>query len=75
MGTLSSDTAPDIEGMQIEHLRGMPARRKPALVGEMNRAVRAMALAGLRQRYPEDTPDRRRRRLATRAYGPGPEDV
>ncbi len=84
MGTLSPDTAPDIEGMQIEHLRGMPAWRKLTLVGEMNRAVQTMALAGLRQRYPDDTPDRRRRRLATlllgselatRAYGPGPEDV
>ena len=50
----------------------------------MNRTVHAMALAGLRQRYPDDTPDRRRRRLATlllgpelatRAYGPDPEET
>ena len=81
MVTLSRDTASDIEQMQIEHLRRVPAWRKLALVGEMNRTVQAMALAGLRQRHPDDTPEQRRRRLAalllgselaTRAYGPGP---
>jgi len=84
MLTLSSDTAPDIEKMYIERLRRMPAWRKLALVGEMNRAVQAMALAGLRQCYPDDTPDQRRRRLATlllgpelaaRVYGPAPEEA
>jgi len=81
MVTLSRDTASDIEQMQIEHLRRLPAWRKLALVGEMNRTVQTMALAGLRQRHPDDTPEQRRRRLAalllgselaTRAYGPGP---
>ena len=84
MATLSPDTAPDIERMQIEHLRRMPAWRKLALVNEMNHTVQAMALAGLRQRYPDDTPDRRRRRLATlllgselatHVYGPDPEEA
>jgi hypothetical protein len=81
MVTSSPDTSPDIERMRIEHLRRLPAWRKLALVGEMNRTVQAMALAGLRQRHPEDTQEQRRRRLATlllgselatRAYGPGP---
>ena len=84
MATLSPDTAPDIERMQIKHLRRMPAWRKLALVNEMSRTVHAMALAGLRQRYPDDTPARRRRRLATlllgselatRVYGPDPEET
>jgi len=84
VATLSRDTAPEIERVQIEHLRDMPACRKLALVVEMNRTVRAMALAGLRQRHPDDTPEQRRRRLATlllgaelaaRAYGPGPEST
>jgi hypothetical protein len=79
--TLSRDTATDIERMQIERLRRLPAWRKLSLVGEMNRTLHAMALAGLRQRHPDDTPEQRRRRLAdllvgpelaTRAYGPGP---
>jgi len=79
MATLSPDTSPYIEQMQIERLRQMPAWRKLALVGEMNRAVRDLALAGLRQRYPQDTPAQRQRRLAdlllgaelaARVYGP-----
>jgi len=70
--------------MQIERLRDMPACRKLTLLAEMTRMVRAMALAGLRQRHPNDTPGERRRRLATlilgeelaaRASRPGPEDT
>ena len=83
MTTLSPDTSPQIEQIQIERLRRMPVWRKLALVGEMNRAVRDLALAGLRQRHPNDSPAQRRRRLAdmllgqelaARVYGPVPED-
>jgi hypothetical protein len=83
MVTLSADTAPHIEQMQIERLRQMPVWRKLMLVGEMNRTVRDLALAGLRQRYPHDTPAQRQRRLAglvlgpdlaARVYGSPPED-
>lgn len=79
MTTLSLDTPPEIERLQIERLRQMPSWRKMALLGEMNRTVRTLALAGLRQRYPDDSPTQRRRRLAdlllgpelaTRVYGP-----
>ena len=82
MVTLSADTAPYIVQMQVERLRQMPVWRKLDLVGEMNRAVRDLALAGLRQRYPDDTPAQRKRRLAdlllgielaARVYGPAPE--
>jgi hypothetical protein len=73
------DTHPEIKRFQIERLREMPPWRKIALVGEMNRAVHSLALAGLRQRYPADTPAQRQRRLAdlvlgaelaARVYGP-----
>jgi len=66
MVTLSPDTSPYIEQMQIERLRQMPAWRK-------------LALAGLRQRHPYETPAQRQRRLAdlllgselaARVYGP-----
>lgn len=82
MTNLSLDTHPEIEQLRIQWLRQMPPERKMALVGEMNRAVRALALAGLRQRHPDDSPAQRRRRLAdlllgselaARAYGPLPE--
>lgn len=82
MVTLSADTSPQMEQIQIEGLRRMPVWRKLALVGELNRAVRELALAGLRQRHPHDTPAQRQRRLAdlilgtelaARVYGPAPE--
>jgi hypothetical protein len=40
----------------------MPTWRKMALMPEMTESVRTLALAGLRQRYPTDTPAHRRRR-------------
>lgn len=82
--TLSADTAPYVEQMQIERLRQMPVWRKLMLVGEMNQAVRDLALDGLRQRHPHDSPAQRQRRLANlllgpelaaRVYGPGPEET
>jgi hypothetical protein len=84
MHSLSKDTAPEIEARQIARLRQMPAHRKLAQVSRMTHTVRALALAGLRQRYPDDTPAQRRRRLAglllgealaQRVYGPQPEDT
>ncbi|MEA3375176.1 MAG: hypothetical protein U9R72_03120 [Chloroflexota bacterium] len=84
MVRLSQDTPRPIEQMQIAGLRRMPTWRKLALVAEMNQTVRAMALAGLRQRHPDETEEQRRRRLATlllglelatRAYGPHPDEV
>jgi hypothetical protein len=83
LSTLWPDTHPDIERLQIERLRQMPTWRKMALMAEMTESVRILALAGLRQRYPTDTPAQRRRRLAdlllgsdlaARAYCPFPEE-
>ena len=70
MTTLSPDTSPEIERMQIERLQQMPTWRKVELVGDMNNAVRTLALAGLRQRHPDDTPKQRHRRLADLMLGP-----
>lgn len=83
MSTLSTDTHPDIERLQIERLRQMPAWRKMMLMAEMGQTVQTLALAGLRQRHPSDTLTQSRRRLAdlllgpelaARAYGPPPEE-
>ncbi len=83
MTILSLDTHPKIERLQIERLQRMPPWRKMALMGEMSQTVRVLALAGLRQRHPDDTPALRQRRLADlllgpelacRAYGPLPEE-
>ena len=78
----ATDTHPEIQRLRILGLREMPPWRKMVMVGEMNRAVRSLALAGLRQCYPNDTPLQRHRRLAdlvlgaelaTRVYGPSEE--
>jgi hypothetical protein len=84
MTTLSPDTLPQIEQMQIKHLREMPTWRKLMLLAEMNRTVRELALIGLRQRHPDDSPAKRRHRLASlllgpelaaQVYGPAPEEA
>ena len=64
------DTPPKIERIQIELLRKMPPWRKMEIVGQMNEMVRALAMAGLRQRYPQDSPARLQRRLADLLLGP-----
>lgn len=83
MATLSPDTDPEIERLQIEAFRRMADWQKFAMVARMNRLVRTMTLAGLRERHPDDTPAQRKRRLAdlllgpelaAAAFGPGPED-
>ena len=82
MATLAADTTPQVERLLVERLRQMPPWRKMALMAEMGETVRALALAGLRQCHPDDTPAQRRRRLAdlllgpelaSRACGPWPE--
>jgi hypothetical protein len=70
MATLSPDTASQIEQVQIEHLRQMPVWRKMVLLAEMNQTVRELALVGLRQRHPDDSPAKQRRRLASLLLGP-----
>jgi hypothetical protein len=70
MSTLRPDTHPDLECLQVERLRQMPTWRKVALMAETTESVRTLALAGLRQRYPADTPAYRRRRLADLLLGP-----
>lgn len=82
MKTLSQDTHPDVERKQIELLRQMPPWRKLQLANQMTQACRTLALAGLRHRHPEASPDELHRRLADlvlgselafRVYGPLPE--
>ena len=69
MTTLSADTRPEAERVQIELLRQAPAWRKMQMVGELNQTVCALALSGLRQRFPNATPDELRRRLADLLLG------
>ena len=79
MATRLTDTSRDAERVQIEILRSMPSWRKFQLWNDLNMAMRQVALAGLRERFPSATPQELRRRLATillgaelatQAYGP-----
>jgi hypothetical protein len=79
--TLSSDTDPEAERIQMEIYRRMPRWRKIELVVEANETARELALAGLRARHPGASPEELQRRLfglllgeelATEVYGPLP---
>ncbi len=78
-----SDTHPKIEEMRLKLLREMPGWRKLQLMAQMGQAVKRLALIGLRERYPDDPPEKIKRRLADlmlgeelaeRAFGPLEED-
>ena len=70
MTTHFADTSPDAERVQIDLLRRAPAWRKPLMLQQLNDMARALALSGLRQRYPDATPEELRRRLAGLVLGP-----
>ncbi len=81
--TLSPDTDPEAEKVQLAIFRNMPLGRKAQLVAEAINTSRALTLAGLRARHPEAGPEELRRRLfglelgeelATKVYGPLPEE-
>jgi hypothetical protein len=64
-----SEPSAKIRQIQIEHLRQMPVWRKLALVAEMTKTVQILAMAGLHQRYPNETQEQLRRRLASLMLG------
>jgi len=77
--TLSADTDPEAERVQIEIFRRMPPWKKAQLIGDAIATSRALAMAGLRKRHPGASPEELHRRfldlwlgkdLATRVYGP-----
>jgi hypothetical protein len=70
MSLLAADTNPKIEKMQIEIIRRMPAWKKVSVMDGLNETVRALAVAGIKQRQPEATPEQIRRALAEIILGP-----
>lgn len=67
---LYSDTHPQIEALQIEIIRRMPAWKKISVVDELNEMVKTMAISGLKERHPEATPQQIHRLLADLMLGP-----
>jgi hypothetical protein len=64
MSLLSSDTHPTIETMQIQFWRQASPTQKMQMLARLNASARAVALSGLRTRYPEANQAELRRRLA-----------
>ena len=80
---LAEDILPETERVLIKLFREASSARKMAVLLGANRTSRALALAGLHERHPNDSPAQLRRRLAdlwlgprlaTAAYGPMPND-
>jgi hypothetical protein len=69
MNTLSSDTNPKIEAIQIEIIRCMPAWKKIAMVDSLNETVKTLAISGIQERHPDATPQQIRRMLAELMLG------
>jgi hypothetical protein len=66
---LAQDTTPDIEKRQIDRWREMSPVEKAALVSAAARTTRQLAVAGIRQRYPEASERDRFLRLAMLTLG------
>jgi propanediol dehydratase large subunit len=66
---LAADTAPEIERAQIEAWRAMTPAQKAATVSGLTAAAFAMAMAGVRHRFPHATPHEQRLRLAIQVHG------
>jgi hypothetical protein len=64
MGTLSSDTHPKMEALQIQFWRQASPTRKMDILAELNKSAHILALTGLRSRYPQASDTELRRRLA-----------
>ncbi|MCW5838421.1 MAG: hypothetical protein KIT29_00770 [Anaerolineales bacterium] len=64
MASYYPDTHPEVEALQARTLREMPPWRKAELLTALVRCSHQLAVAGLRQRYPEAAPAEIKRRLA-----------
>lgn len=76
---LIRDTDPDAHRVHVDLMRRAEGWRKLQLADELHQSLRLLALAGLRARYPEASPEELKRRLADlllgaslaeEAYGP-----
>lgn len=64
MFTLSSDTHPDMEALQIDLCRQVSPTRKLQMLAQLNASARLLAMAGLRARHPHAGEEERMRRMA-----------
>lgn len=67
---LAVDTSADVERLQVERWRQMSPAEKAAIITGLTQAAHDLALAGVRQRYPNATPREHFLRLAVLLLGP-----
>jgi hypothetical protein len=67
-----SDTAPEIEAMQIYLIRSMTAEQRLLLALEMSLFSREIMKSGVRMDHPDWTEDEVRIEVLTRAFLPAP---
>lgn len=68
--SLSLDTSPEIERLQIERWRQMSPAQKAAIVSGLTQAVHDLALAGIRLRNPQASAREQFLRLSLITLGP-----
>jgi predicted component of type VI protein secretion system len=64
MSALFPDTHPKMEALQIQLWRQASPTRKMTMLAELNKSAQLLALAGLRNQYPQAREAEIRRRLA-----------
>jgi hypothetical protein len=69
MSTLSSDTHPKMEALQIQLWQQASPTRKMNMLAQLNASAQILALAGLRSRFPQASKAELRRRLADLILG------
>lgn len=67
---MNRDTTPEAEEVLFRLWRETPGWRELALLEDLNRTARLMAVSGLRHRYPDADDNEIRRRLADLLLGP-----
>ena len=65
-----SDTDAETQKAHLDLMRSAPPWRKLELVDDLNRALRLLVLSDLRRRFPDESEEELRRRLADRLLGP-----
>ena len=69
MSPFYSDTDPKMEALQVQLLRMTPSWGKMEMLTRLNASARSLALAGLRQRFPQAGEAEIRRYLADLLLG------
>ena len=70
MASYYTDTHPKMEALQIKLLRETPPWRKMEILAAMNKFASSLAMAGLRQRFPDADEAELHRHLADLILGP-----